>query len=70
MLDRCKIENLFLRLCLEFQTNYKSPRALPKGLAHSSLKHLTNWDQQDGPVVTFQRAIYSGFLNLTNDGGH
>lgn len=52
-----------------FQINYKSPHTLPEGLALSSLQHLTNWDQQDGPVVTFQRAIYSGLLNLTNDGG-
>lgn len=55
---------------LVFQTNYKSHHGLPKGLALSSFQHLTNWDQQDGPVVTFQRAIYSGLLNLTNDGGH
>lgn len=34
------------------------------------IARLTNWDQQDGPVVTFQRAIYSGLLNLTNDGGY
>ena len=52
-----------------FQINYKSPHILPEGLALSSLQHLTNWDQQDEPVVTFQRAIYSGLLNLTNDGG-
>lgn len=35
-----------------------------------SQQHLTNWDQQDGSVATIQRAIYSGFLNLTSDGGH
>lgn len=52
-----------------FQINYKSPHILPEGLALSSLQHLTNWDQQAGPVVTSQRAIYSGLLNLTNDGG-
>lgn len=69
-LGRCKIDNLFLRVGLDFWTNYKYPHALPKGLVLSSLKYLTNWDQQDGPVVTFQRAIYSGLLNLTNDGGH
>lgn len=35
-----------------------------------SQQHLTNWDQQDGPVATIQRAIYSGLLNLTSDGEH
>lgn len=75
MQDRASIigkyqKSIILWLSLEFCINYKSPHILQKSLALFLLHHLTNWDQQDGPVATFQQATYSGLLNLTNGRGH